>query len=102
VHAQNEKDHNFHRRAAQAGAWVEFDGIRGESLDWHRQCVQFMAAEGLLARTLISQDAGWYHVGEAGGGNYRGYTFIYTDFLPTLDNSWVRALMVENPSRAFG
>jgi phosphotriesterase-related protein len=102
VHAQNEKDHNFHRGAARAGAWVEFDGIRRESLDWHRQCVQFMAAEGLLNRTLISQDAGWYHVGEAGGGNYRGYTFIYTDFLPALDNSWVRALMVENPSRAFG
>jgi phosphotriesterase-related protein len=60
-----------------------------------------MAAGNLLGRTLLSQDSGWYHVGEPGGGNYRGYTFIYTDFLPTLDSNWVRALMADNPSRAF-
>jgi phosphotriesterase-related protein len=102
VHAQNEKDHAFHRRAAQAGAWVEFDGIGSKSADWHRQCVQFMAAGKLLGRTLISQDAGWYHVGEPGGGDYRGYTFIYTDFLPSLDPAWVQTLMVTNPGAAFG
>lgn len=102
VHAQNEKDHGFHRRAALAGAWVEFDGIGPKSAAWHRECVEFMAGEKLLERTLISQDAGWYHVGEAGGGNYRGYGFIYTDFLPGIDSGWVRTLMVENPVRAFG
>jgi phosphotriesterase-related protein len=102
VHAQNEKTHEFHKRAASAGAWVEFDGISRESVGWHRQCVQSMAANGLLDRTLISQDSGWYHVGEPGGGEYRGYTFIYTDFLPSLETAWVRVLMVENPARAFG
>jgi phosphotriesterase-related protein len=61
-----------------------------------------MAAENLLGRTLLSQDSGWYHVGEPGGGNYRGYTFIYTDFLPTLETAWVRPLMVDNPTHAFG
>jgi phosphotriesterase-related protein len=101
VHAQNEKDHNFHRRAARAGAWVEFDNINRESADWHRECVRFMASEGLLLRTLISQDSGWYHVGEPGGGTYRGYTFIYTDFLPALDSAWVRTMMVDNPATAF-
>ncbi len=102
VHAQNEKDHNFHRRAARAGAWVEFDNISRESADWHRECVRFMASEKLLRRTLLSQDSGWYHVGEPGGGAYRGYTFIYTDFLPALDSTWVRTMMVENPRAAFG
>jgi len=102
VHAQNEKDHSFHRRAARAGAWVEFDNISRESADWHLQCVQFMASENLLSRTLIGQDSGWYHAGEPGGGTYRGYTFIYTGFLPGLDSGWVRRLMVENPVTAFG
>ena len=101
VHAQNEKDHSFHRRAALAGAWVEFDGIAERSVDWHRQCVQFMASEKLLARTLISQDSGWYRVGEPGGGNYRGYTFLYTGFLPAIDPAWIRPLMVDNPAAAF-
>jgi phosphotriesterase-related protein len=102
VHAQNEKDHAIHRRVAKAGAWVEFDGISRESAAWHRYCVGFMADEGLLNRTLLSQDSGWYHVGEPGGGDYRGYTFVYTDFLPSLNQAWVQTLMVDNPVRAFG
>jgi len=102
VHAQNEKDHSYHERLARSGAWVEFDGIREQTADWHRRCVRHMAERGLLDRTLISQDAGWYHVGEPGGGNYRGYTYIYTDFLPSLEPRWVRRLMVENPIAAFG
>jgi phosphotriesterase-related protein len=102
VHAQNEKDHAFHERAARAGGWVEFDGIREASAAWHLDCVRHMAAQGLLARTLISQDSGWYRVGEPGGGNYRGYTYIFTDFVPKLDPAWVKLLLVDNPRTAFG
>ena len=102
VHAQSEKDHAIHEQAAKSGAWVEFDGIRAQSADWHKQCVEFMAGRGLLDRTLISQDAGWYHVGEPGGGNYRGYAYLYTDFLPLLAPDARRKLMIENPSKAFG
>jgi phosphotriesterase-related protein len=60
-----------------------------------------MAEKKLLHRTLISQDSGWYRVGEPGGGNFRGYTFIYTDFLPQLTAAQARTLMVENPAKAF-
>ena len=102
VHAQNEKDAGWHERLARAGAWVEFDGIGEKTLERRLECVRRMAERGLLGRTLVSQDAGWYYVGEPGGGRYRGYTYIYTDFLPCLDPAWVRALMVDNPRRAFG
>ncbi len=61
-----------------------------------------MAAEKLLAHTLISQDSGWYHVGEPAGGDYRGYTFLFTGFLPAIDAAWIRPLMVDNPAAAFG
>jgi phosphotriesterase-related protein len=87
---------------ARAGAWVEFDGIGPKSADWHLECVRFMQSKGLLNRTLISQDSGWYRVGEPAGGEYRGYTYIYTDFLPRLDAGWITPLMWENPRRAFG
>jgi phosphotriesterase-related protein len=102
VHAQNAKDHAIHQQVARAGAWVEFDGIKEKSADWHLECVRFMAENGLLDRTLIAQDSGWYHVGEPGGGNFRGYAYLYTDFLPRLKPAEVRQLMAENPLAAFG
>jgi phosphotriesterase-related protein len=102
VHAQNEKDQSLHERVAKAGAWVEFDGIGPKSADAHVECVRFMAARGLLGRTLVSQDAGWYHVGEPQGGNYRGYTSLYTDFLPRIEPAQIPVLMWENPTAAFG
>jgi len=102
VHAQNERNHAIHEGLARADAWVEFDGIREKSAGWHVECVRHMAAKGLLGRTLISQDSGWYRVGEPGGGDYRGYTYIYTGFLPRLEPAWVPQLMRDNPREAFG
>ncbi|MGC4049932.1 MAG: hypothetical protein QM757_10510 [Paludibaculum sp.] len=102
VHAQNEKDHRFHESVARAGAWVEFDGISESSSQWHRECVTWMEKQGLLTRVLISQDAGWYHVGEKDGGTYRGYTYLYTGFLPLLRPELWRPLLVDNPHKAFG
>jgi phosphotriesterase-related protein len=102
VHAQSEKDSSLHEKIARAGAWVEFDGIGEKSADRHLQCVEHMAGKDLLDRVMISQDAGWYHVGEPKGGAYRGYTYIYTDFLPRLRPEWQETLMVINPARAFG
>jgi len=102
VHAQNELDHETHAKVGRVGAWVEFDGVNPKSANWHEQCVRAMASRDLLGRTLISQDSGWWHVGEPGGGNYRGYSFIYTEFLPRLDRMWQPRLMVENPRAAFG
>jgi phosphotriesterase-related protein len=102
VHAQNERDHSVHEKIARAGAWVEFDGIGPKSVGFHLECIQFMAAKGLLGRTLVSQDSGWYHVGEPGGGEFRGYTYLYTDFLPRLEPAQVPVLMWDNPRAAFG
>jgi phosphotriesterase-related protein len=102
VHAQNELDHGIHEKVARAGAWVEFDGIGPKTAAFHLECVRFMAAKGLLNRTLLSQDSGWYHVGEPGGGDFRAYAYVYTDFLPRLEPAEVPVLMWENPRAAFG
>jgi len=101
VHAQNEPDHGMHEKVARAGAWVEFDGIGPKTVEVHLECVRFMAAKGLLKRTLVSQDSGWYHVGEPGGGEFRGYTYLYTHFLPRLKQAEAPILMWENPHAAF-
>jgi phosphotriesterase-related protein len=106
VHAQSERDSTFHTRAARAGAWVEFDGVSDASVDRHVELVRQMKAQGLLERVLVSQDAGWYHVGEPGGGQFRSFDTLFTKFMPALTNAGltkedVRKLLVENPRRAL-
>jgi len=106
VHPQNEKDRATHSWAVQQGAWVEFDGVSPQSLEAHVEAVVDLHRRNQLDRVLVSQDAGWYHVGEPGGGTYRPHTFLFDAFLPALrvrglGEAEVRALLVENPARAF-
>lgn len=102
VHAQNELDLGIHERMARAGAWVEFDGIGKPTADWHLRCVRHMAEKRLLNQVLISQDAGWYSVGQPGGGNFRGYSYILQDFAPRLASGQREKLLWKNPLRCFG
>lgn len=109
VHAQNEQDKEIHLRAAKMGAWIEFDGINGtqpESIKHHVECVKTMKENGLLNKTLISQDAGWYWVGESEGGTFRGYTSIFETFVPALKKEGftddeITQLLVHNPKESL-
>jgi predicted metal-dependent phosphotriesterase family hydrolase len=102
VHAQNETDTRLHLRAAEAGAWVEFDGVSSATAEKHVELVLRMKHAGYLSRVLLSQDSGWYHVGEPGGGAFRPYDFLFTGFLPLLgrhgvSEAEIQTLMVHNP-----
>ncbi|HEX4945816.1 MAG TPA: phosphotriesterase [Blastocatellia bacterium] len=105
IHAQNEKDPVVHRRAAERGCWVEFDGINPNSAAKHAEYVTNLAEQNLLGRVLISMDAGWYHVGEPQGGKYRDYSSLFTDFLPILkkqlNTRQIAQLLNDNPHRAL-
>lgn len=106
VHAHNERDASFHTRAARAGAWVEFDGIADASVLRHVALVRQMKADGLLGRVLVSHDAGWYHVGEPGGGTFRPFDTLFTTFMPALRDAGfssadIGQLLVDNPRRAL-
>jgi len=106
VHAQNEKDFFIHQELAAVGVWISLDGINAKSAENHLNAVEFLAGRGYLSKLLISQDSGWYRVGEPGGGQYNGYTYLFTGFLPALrqrgftDNQ-IRTLMVDNPAKAL-
>jgi phosphotriesterase-related protein len=107
VHAQAERDESLHARAAKRGAWVEFDGISETSVDRHVALVARMKGQGLLGRVLVSHDAGWYRVGEPGGGRFRPFDTLFTSFVPALKaagftGTEVQLLLVENPARALG
>ena len=54
---------------------------------------------------MVSHDAGWYRPGEPGGGAFRGFDTLFSEFLPTLKKAGftdleIRQLTEENPQRA--
>lgn len=106
IHAQNEKDRSYHISAAQQGSWVSFDGISKESVQENVNFFQTMKEARLLDRVLASQDSGWYHVGEPGGGKYNNYNAIFTDFIPALKQKGftqdeIDTVFVTNPAKAL-
>ena len=84
VHAHAEPDIDRHVEAARRGAWVEFDGVRPGTVDRHANLIVNMKRHRLLDRVLVSHDAGWYSVGEPAGGEFRGYTTLFTELIPAL------------------
>jgi predicted metal-dependent phosphotriesterase family hydrolase len=106
VHSQNERDLATRSWAARQGTWIELDGVGPTSLDAHVEGVVDLFRRDQLDRVLVSHDAGWYHVGEPGGGGYRPHTFVFDTFVPALrarglGEADVRRLLVANPARAF-
>ncbi len=115
THAQNGTPEG-HVRLAKRGAWVSLDGLGWVAPEDHQgdstalyQYVDYLKnlkAHGLLHRALISHDAGWYTHGEAGGGDYKPHTPIFTLLKPLLlKNGFTeenfRLLLVENPREAY-
>ncbi|HEU0008405.1 MAG TPA: phosphotriesterase, partial [Verrucomicrobiae bacterium] len=106
VHAQNESDPTLHWRAAESGAWVEFDHISPSDVERHVELVLGMKTRGYLHRVLVSHDAGWYEVGQPDGGQFRPYDTLFTQFIPALRQNGfteeeVSLLLVANPRDAF-
>ena len=106
VHSQNERDLATRSWAAQQGTWIELDGVGPTSLDAHVEGVVDLFRRDQLDRVLVSHDAGWYHVGEPGGGGYRPHTSVFDTLVPALrarglGEADVRRLLVANPARAF-
>ena len=74
-----------------------------QSLEAHVEGVLDLARRDQLDRVLVSQDAGWYRVGEPRGGAYRPHTFLFDAFVPALRarglrEADIRTLLVENPA----
>ena len=106
IHAQNEPDDSKLIEAARRGAWIELDGVRSEDIATYIARVRNMRDAGLLNRVLLSQDSGWYHIGEPRGGEVHSYDVILTGFIPALRSAGfsqdeIDGLFVRNPAEAF-
>lgn len=100
-------------KAARMGTWVSLDNINlnrepGDQFDvaWYADRILQLKKAGFLDRVLISHDAGWYKPGEDNGGTFRGFTGIFTDLIPALENLGftpddIKQLLELNPRNAF-
>lgn len=106
VHAQNEEDYELLQEIGEKGAWIELDGIGPDSVQEHILPLLYLLDAGLKDRILLSQDAGWYEVGEEPENEKKPYTFIFDFFLSEAENKGISkktldSLMIENPAAAF-
>jgi phosphotriesterase-related protein len=106
VHAQAEADSTVVVRAARSGAWISLDGLAPENIERYVEQLAYLKAANVLDRVLLSHDAGWYHVGEPGGGTFRSYETLFTELLPALaeaafTDDEIRQLTAVNPAEAF-
>jgi phosphotriesterase-related protein len=106
VHAQNEKDKTTYVKAAREGAWVSLDGLNETNVNQYVELLDFLKAEKSLERILISHDAGWYDPAKPGGGEFRGYTTLFTKLIPALKQkafteNEITQLIKTNPKNAF-
>jgi phosphotriesterase-related protein len=102
-------------KAAGMGAWISLDNLNQAqhpdpedrfSTSWYADRILALKEAGFLNRVLISHDAGWYSPGEENGGDFRGYTDIFTSLIPALkergfSQSELDELLVRNPAEAF-
>jgi len=101
-------------RAALEGAWISLDNVNGSknggpdemfSIAWYTNRIVSLRDAGFLNRVLISQDAGWYSPGEVNGGDFRGYTALFTLLVPALKEKGftdkdIDQLLILNPAEA--
>lgn len=105
VHSDGEPDQELHWRIAERGAWLSYDGIREGNAETKLSLV-LEALKRYPDQLLISQDAGWYHVGEPKGGDVAPLDWLPRQFIPVLDAAGVTReridqLLIHNPARAF-
>ncbi len=110
THAQNGTMEGYIKAASQ-GAWISIDNISDQpdssgSIKWFVKTLLELKAHGILDHILISHDAGWYNVGENNGGDYRGYTDLFTKLIPQLIDNGITQddidlILRDNPKRAY-
>lgn len=105
VHVDAIPDPEVHAALAERGAWVELDGVGPDTTERHVDLVGALVGRGYTDQILLSHDAGWYNVGEDGGGTVRPYTAITDRLIPALARrhppELIKTITVANPARAF-
>jgi len=101
-------DPDDHVKIGETGAWVSFDKVNTNEKNIQRiiEAISNMKNNNLLNRVLLSHDAGWYSVGEPGGGSFRSYSALFTHLIPALKENGITQedidqMLIRNPAEAY-
>ncbi len=106
IHAQTEPDLSVHEKLAAKGMWISIDNIGQAPFEEHCRLLQGLIDRGMQDCVLLSQDTGFYHVGEEKGGQILPYHRLFTEFIPFaldwgIDAGTLGKFNRENPARAL-
>lgn len=106
VHAHLEPDVKRLTAMAKIGVWIELDGLGFGGDDEHLERLLMLLEHGFEDQILLSQDAGWYNIGEENGGQIIPFTRLKGEFLPFAKERGVDDALIEkitriNPAKAF-
>lgn len=106
VHCDSIEDLECHLDVLRRGAWVSYDGISEATAERTLGLVKFVHEHGFERQLLLSQDAGWYNVGEPNGGRIRRYSYLIKNLVPSMmekgfNRDFIEKILVDNPSRAL-
>jgi phosphotriesterase-related protein len=105
AHLDAVDDRSVHAKVLEWGAWASYDGVGESTAERTLKLLELALAEGFEDQVLLSQDAGWYNVGEPGGGRIRGYSYLVKVFSHLIEEKFGKSLaeklLVRNPARAF-
>ena len=97
-----------HIEIGKTGAWVSFDWVntKEENIQKLVDIISNMKDNNLLGSVLLSHDAGWYSVGQPGGGGFRPYTSVFTHLIPALKEQGftqeeIDQMLIKNPAEAY-
>lgn len=106
VHAQSETDRSKLAEAASKGAWISLDNISTDNVDEIFSTIWYLDERGYLRRILLSHDAGWFDPAKPDGGDFRGFTALFSKLVPLMyeqgfSKEKINLLLKENPASAF-
>ena len=93
-------------KLGKQGMWIEIDSIGSIQYEKHIDLIKELREKGIIDRLLISQDNGWYNIGEYDGGYIKPYHKILTDFIPLslesgLTEEEINTIIVANPAKCL-
>jgi phosphotriesterase-related protein len=114
-HLDHVPDVDYHRRVADAGAWVQYDNFGREYYwdsaevywnndDWRVRALAALVDAGHVRQLLVSQDVALKMDLRTYGGY--GYDHILRDIVPALrraglEQSDIETILIDNPRRAL-
>ena len=105
VHANRVETTEPLLRAAEAGAWIELDGINADDQNnqHHLKLIKALKSNGYGKQILLSHDGNSFRTNHQPPKAYDG---LFTTFIPMLkkegfSDSEVKQLIISNPANAF-